>query len=303
MAVSRAQAVVNGVTISLKYDSNSKKWTGSGSAPSTSSYTKGGYYNVKLTAWDEAGNSTIVDATHTTLGSALKLVVKELTAPVVTITYPGASARITSNKPAITWTVTDNDSGVNTSTIGIQIDSGTKVTGTAITKEAITGGYKCTYTPGTALNDGSHTIKVDASDNDGNAATQKSVTFIIDTVPPTLNITSPADGLKTNNSALTVSGTTNDSTSSPVTLTIKLNSGNAEAITVGTNGAFSKALTLAQGDNTITLTARDQAGKTTTITRKVTLDTTAPVFSDIVITPNPVSVGAGFTVSVTITDA
>lgn len=50
MAVSRAQAVVNGVTINLSYDGTSKKWTGSGTAPTTSSYTKGGFYNVKITA-------------------------------------------------------------------------------------------------------------------------------------------------------------------------------------------------------------------------------------------------------------
>lgn len=302
MAVARAQAVVNGVTINLAYDATSKKWSGSGSAPTKSSHPKGGFYNVSLTAWDEAGNSTTIDATHTTLGSALKLVVKELTAPVITITYPSASARIINNKPAITWTVKDDDSGVNPDTIGITVDSGTKVTGSAITKKAITGGYECTYTPGQALTDGSHTIKVDASDYDGNAATQKSVTFVIDTVPPTLNISAPAEGAKTNNTTVTVSGKNNDVTSAPVTLTIKLNNGAAENVTVGTDGSFNKALTLVEGSNTITVVARDAAGKTTTITRTIVLDTHAPSFSDIVITPNPVNVGVSFTVSVTITD-
>lgn len=302
MAVARAQAVVNGVTINLAYNATSKKWSGSGSAPTKSSYPKGGYYNVTLTAWDEAGNKTTVDATHTTLGSALRLVVKELTAPVLTLTYPSASARIINNKPEITWTVTDNDSGVNPNTIGITIDSGTKITGTSITKEAVSGGYKCTYTPGSALSDGSHTIKVDASDYDGNAATQKSVTFIIDTVPPTLNISAPAEGVKTNNATVTVSGKTNDATSAPVTLTVKLNNGTAENVTVGTDGSFNKSVTLVEGSNTITVVATDAAGKTTTITRTVVLDTHAPAFSDIVITPNPVNVGVSFTVSVTITD-
>ena len=302
MAVSRAQAVVNGVTINLSYDGTSKKWTGSGTAPTTSSYTKGGFYNVKITAWDDAGNEATVDASNASLGSALKLVVKELTAPTMAFTYPSASARITSNKPTITWTVTDNDSGVNQSSIGITIDSGTKVTGSSIMKTAISGGYSCSYTPGSSLSDGSHTIKIDASDNDGDAATQKSVTFIIDTVPPTLNITTPNDGIKTNKTSITVSGTTNDVTSSPVTLTVKLNSGNAEAVTVNNDGSFSKDLTLADGANTITITAKDSAGKTTTIVRNVTLDTHAPAFSNIVITPNPVNVGVGFTVSVTITD-
>ncbi len=90
----------------------------------------------------------------------------------------------------------------------------------------------------TALADGSHTIKIDASDFDGNAATQKTVTFKIDTVPPTLSITAPADKLVTNKTAVTVTGTTNDATSSPVTVTVKLNSGTAETVTVGSDGTL-----------------------------------------------------------------
>lgn len=146
------------------------------------------------------------------------------------------------------------------------------------------------------------TVKVDASDYDGNAAVQKSVTFKIDTVPPTLSITSPVDGLVTNQAACTVKGITNDVTSSPVTVTIKLNSGSAEAVTVGSDGSFSKALTLAAGSNTITIVARDSAGKTTTITRTVKLDTTPPTIKSITLTPNPVDAGKTFVISVEVTD-
>lgn len=191
---------------------------------------------------------------------------------------------------------------MNPATIGITIDSGSKVTGDAITKKAITGGYECTYTPTSALSDGSHTIKIDASDNDGNAATQKSVTFKVDTVPPTLSVTSPADGLVTNQAALTVKGTTNDATSSPVKVTIKLNSGTAESVTVGSDGSFSKALTLAAGTNTITVVATDSAGKTTTVTRTVKLDTTAPTIKSVTLNPNPVDTGKTFIISVEVAD-
>lgn len=191
---------------------------------------------------------------------------------------------------------------MNSATIGITIDSGSKVTGDAITKKAITGGYECTYTPTSALSDGSHTIKIDASDNDGNAATQKSVTFKVDTVPPTLSVTSPADGLVTNQAALTVKGTTNDATSSPVKVTIKLNSGVAESVTVGSDGNFSKALTLVAGTNTITVVATDSAGKTTTVTRTVKLDTSAPVIKSVTLNPNPVDAGKTFIISVEVVD-
>ena len=262
----------------------------------------GHYYPVTIKATDEAGNTTTKTDTDATLGGSLKLKVKEKVAPAITISSPTAGAYLTNNKPSIVWTVTDADSGVNPATIGITIDNGTKVTGDSIAKETVSGGYKCTYTPTAALADGSHTIKIDASDYDGNAAAQKSVTCTVDTVPPTLSITAPADKLITNKTAITVKGTTNDKTSSPVTVTVKLNSGAATAVTVESDGSFSKDLTLVVGTNTITVVARDAAGKTTTVTRTVTVDQTAPVIKSITINPNPVDCGKTYIISVEVTD-
>ena len=286
MAVKTVQAIINGVTTTLTLNSSTGKYEATITAPSKSSYTinDGHYYPVTVKATDVAGNTTTKTDSDTTLGVSLKLKVKEKVAP------------------AIKWKVTDADSGVNPATIGITIDSGSKVTGDSITKTAVTGGYECTYTPTTALADGSHTIKIDASDFDGNAATQKTVTFKIDTVPPTLSITAPADKLVTNKTAVTVTGTTNDATSSPVTVTVKLNSGTAETVTVGSDGTFSKALTLVTGTNTITVVAKDSAGKTTTVTRTVTVDTTAPVIKSVTINPNPVDCGKTYVISVEVTD-
>lgn len=302
MAVKTVQAIINGVTTTLTLNSATGKYEATITAPSKSSYTKEGhYYPVTVKATDDAGNVTTVDATHATLGESLRLQVKEKVAPVIAVTAPTASQMLTNNKPTITWKVTDDDSGVNPDTIGITIDSGSKIT-SGITKTAITGGYECSYTPGTALADGSHTIKFDASDHDGNAATQKSVTFKVDTVPPTLSVTAPANGLVTNKAACNVTGTTNDVTSSPVTLTIKLNNGTAGAVTVNDDGSFSKALTLAAGVNTITVVAKDAAGKTTTVTRSVTLDTGAPVIHSVTLTPNPVDAGKTYIISVEVTD-
>lgn len=303
MAIKTVQTVINGQTYTLTLNSNTGKYEATITAPSKSSYNQSGhYYGVTVKATDDAGNTTTKDVSDSTIGSSLQLMVKEKVAPTLAITSPTAGSYIINSKPTITFTVTDDDSGVNPATIGITIDSGSKVTGDAITKKAITGGYECTYTPTSALSDGSHTIKIDASDNDGNAATQKSVTFKVDTVPPTLSVTSPADGLVTNQAALTVKGTTNDATSSPVKVTIKLNSGTAESVTVGSDGSFSKALTLAAGTNTITVVATDSAGKTTTVTRTVKLDTSAPVIKSVTLNPNPVDAGKTFIISVEVVD-
>mgnify|MGYP002606877562 FL=1 len=304
MAVKTVQVIINGEVTTLSYNGQTGKYEATITAPSKSSYNvnAGHYYPVTVKATDEAGNVTTKTDADTTLGASLKLKVKEKVAPAITISSPTAGSYLTTNKPTIKWKVTDADSGVNPSTIGITIDNGSKVTSDSITKIAVSGGYECTYTPGNALADGSHTVKIDASDFDGNAAAQKSVSFKIDTVPPTLSISSPSDKLITNKTAITVTGKTNDATSSPVTVTIKLNSGNAEAVEVGADGAFSKALTLVAGSNTITVVAKDAAGKSTTVTRTVIVDQTAPVIKSITINPNPVDAGKTYVICVEVTD-
>lgn len=300
--MSSVKAVVNGQTVNLQYNGETQAWEATTTAPSTSSWNQSGhYYGVTITATDDSGNETTVSATSGEFQEDLRLVVKEKVAPVITISSPTDDVYITNNNPKIQFTVTDADSGVDPDTISIKIDNGSAITD-GITKTASGKNYNCSYTPTTALGDGSHTVYINAKDHDGNAATQKSVQFTVDTVAPTLNITSPEDNLKTNQSTLTVSGTTNDATSSPVTVTVKLNSGSAEEITVQSNGSFSKQLTLANGENTIVITATDSAGKSTSVTRHVMLDTGAPVFQSIELVPNPVDAGQTYIIRVKVTD-
>lgn len=142
-----------------------------------------------------------------------------------------------------------------------------------------------------------HTVSIEASDYDGNAASAETVSFTVDTIPPTLTLTNPADGLITNKAALVVSGETDDVTSKPVTVTV-----NGASVAVNSDGSFSKEITLVNGSNTITVVAADKAGKTTTVTRKVTFDTGAPVFKGITLTPNPVDCGKTFIISVEVVD-
>ena len=265
-------------------------------APQKSSYSQSGHkYGGSVVATDDAGNSTTITQSDATFGANLLLRVLEKVAPTLAFTYPTAGAYITNATPVIKFKVTDNDSGVNPDTIVIKVD-GAKVT-TAFTKTAVTGGYECSYTPGTALADGAHTISIEASDYDGNAASAKTVSFTVDTIPPTLTLTNPVDGLITNKAALVVSGKTDDVTSKPVTVTV-----NGTSVTVNSDGSFSKEITLVSGSNTITVVATDKAGKTTTVTRKVTLDTGAPVFEKVTLTPNPVDCGKTFVISVKVTD-
>lgn len=297
MAVQTVKAKINGQTVNLTYNEGNQAWEATTTAPSRSSYNQPNhYYGVEVTATDDSGNSTTVNSTTGDFQDDLQLVVKEKVPPVITITSPTDEAFLTNNKPTIQFSITDDDSGVDPDTIKIKIDNGSEIT-SGITKNASGKGFNCSYVPTTAIGDGSHTVYVDAKDHDGNAAVQKSVQFTVDTVAPTLNVTSPTEGLKTNEDTVTVSGTTNDATSSPVKVTV-----NGDAVTVQENGSFSKVVTLTEGENTITVIATDSAGKQTTVVRHVTKDTGAPVFQSIELVPNPVDAGQTYIIRVKVTD-
>lgn len=299
MAIKTVKATINGQTYDLTLNSASGKWEATITAPGKTSYNlAGGYYNVSVEATNEAGTKGSADASTV---DGLKLVVKETVAPVITIVSPTAGAYVANSKQPVVFNITDETggSGVDISTLVVKQD-GTAVAAANIAHTAIANGYSVTYTPSAALRDGSHTVTINCKDHDGNAAAEKSTTYTVDTVPPTLNVTSPADGLITAASSVTVAGTTNDATSSPVVITISLNGTDQGAIPVGTGGAFSKVVTLKKGSNTIIVKAKDAAGKESSVTRTVTLDTSVPKITAATITPNPVDTGKTMVISVTI---
>jgi len=302
MAISLVKVYVNGSWYNLTYNSSTGKYEGSITAPGTTSYSQPDHvYALQIQAANTAGTTVTVGVSDPTVGNSLKLRVLEKVKPTITITSPGGGSYVTNNKQPIVFQLRDESggSGINLSTLSLQIDSMTAVGSSSpgMVCNAVTNGYDCTYTPQSALSDGSHTVKINVSDNDGNASTQASRTYTVDTVPPTLNVTSPANNFITNTATLTVQGTTNDSTSSPVTITIKLNGVDQGAVTVS-NGSFAKAVTLANGSNTIVVTATDAAGKSTTVTITGALDTSVPIIQSVTIVPNPVDAGATMLISV-----
>lgn len=299
MAIKTVRAQINGQWHTLTLNPSNGHYEAEITAPSVTSYNQPNhYYNVTVEATNDAG--TTVSASGTTI-PGLQLQVRERIKPVVTITSPSNGARITNNKQPVLFTATDetNGSGVDLSSLVVKLDD-VLVPSEQISNSTIANGYSFTYTPAEALSDGSHTVTVDISDHDGNTADQKTTTFIVDTVAPTLNVTAPTEGYITNTAELTVVGTTNDVTSSPVTVKITLNSADQGAVTVNNGGAFSKQITLAEGANVIVITATDAAGKSTSVTRNVTLDTSQPAITSATITPNPVDAGKTMLISVVI---
>jgi len=305
LAIQSVQVYVNGSWYTLTYNSGTGKYEGNITAPGSTSWNLTDHvYPLQVRATNTAGTFKTVDTTDATVGNSLKLRVKETVKPTISITSPGAGSYVTNNKQPIVFQLRDEagGSGINLTTLTLKIDGGTAFGSgsTGMVCNAVTNGYDCTYTPQTALSDGAHTVTIDIADNDGNTATQASRSYSVDTVPPILNVTNPANNFITNNASLTVQGSTNDVTSSPVTVTIKLNGTDQGTVTVS-SGNFNKTITLAEGSNTIIVRSTDTAGKYSEITLAGTLDTSIPVISSVTITPNPVNAGATMLISVGVT--
>lgn len=312
MAITTVKVTVNGQQYELTWDAESQSYKTSVTAPAQSSGSNNsgqgpgigaeaqgkGYYPMEFEVKDDAGNVTTVNELTPVLGDKCKLKVLEKTAPVVTITGPTAGAYLTNSSTPINFTATDEGSGINPNTAMVKIDGGEE---TPVVMTGSGTSYNGTLTPEPAFSDGEHTVEVYCYDYDGNKSNVATVRFTVDTIAPTLDVTSPTEGLITNQTSIVVSGTTNDATSSPVTVTIKLNSVDQGPVEVS-DGSFTKTITGVEGENTIEITATDKAGKTTTVTRTVTINTTAPEISDIIVEPNPASAGGGYTISVKIVD-
>lgn len=300
MALKYVKFVLDGQTYDLTYDSGSGKWKGTITAPSKSSFPENEDHKFHgvVKVEDLAGNQSQATVDQF---PELGLRVLEKTAPVISVTYPTDSALISTPTPTIQWTVTDDGSGIKKDTIKLQIDSQPEIT-TGINTVETAGGWTCTYTPAAPLDDGAHTIRFFVEDNDGNLAPETSASVTVDTVPPTLNVTNPVEGLITNQTVVTVAGTTADTGSSPVTVNVTVNGGDPVSAPVGEDGAFAVEINLTEGENTVSVTATDRAGKTTTVTRTVTLDTVPPRITALTLEPNPVDAGQTYVITVTVTD-
>jgi hypothetical protein len=117
------------------------------------------------------------------------------------------------------------------------------------------------------------TVTVDAVDKAGNhnLTTRK---VLLDTTPPFLRLSSPAEGLVTNRSSILVTGEAEGGSY----LTVAENSQQLQGAPPA-RASFSTPVTLHEGLNIIVVTALDMAGNTNKSTLHVTLDTVAPLLA------------------------
>ncbi|HOC94230.1 MAG TPA: Ig-like domain-containing protein, partial [bacterium] len=103
--------------------------------------------------------------------------------------------------------------------------------------------------------DGAHTATIDCADTSGNAAPRASVSFVVDTTPPALAVTSHENGQVVTTPTITVSGTASDATSGVAAVEV-----NGEAATLSGGTWTMPGVSLDDGANAISVTAEDAAG-------------------------------------------
>mgnify|MGYP003288506881 CR=1 FL=1 len=199
----------------------------------------------------------------------------DTTAPTVTITSPANGDTI--NNSSVTVTGTAIDPGVGASGV-----SSVLVNNVAATYNAST----TTWTANLALTFGQNPITVRATDVAGNTSADQQIIVNRpqDTTPPTVAITSPANGSSTELSSITVSGTVSDTGANATgvaTVTV-----NGAAATINPqDGTWTIAnVPLNTGSNEITAIATDNAQNvsqpgTITVNRQNPQDTAAPTIS------------------------
>lgn len=308
MSIATIKAVIDGQTYPLTL-SEDGYYVLAGTAPAESSANlPGGYYGVQIIATDEAGNETTINQEDGTWGEQLRLVAYESVKPTATITYPSADSRINTCTPTITAQLRDNDSGVDPATLDLRINGGSKITQGApgLTLTPVEGGYDLSYAVPTALDEGQTTISVGVSDKDGNAADQASITCTIAVTAPTISLSSPAEGLVTNQAAVQITGITSDDQLTSVTLTVTVNGHDQGPVTVdGQTGAFALQANpshMQEGANVIKVKVVDATGLEAEITRNVVLDTIPPRIIDVIGVTDRVHVGSPFTIRVKVED-
>lgn len=175
------------------------------------------------------------------------------TPPEVNISAPANNTYTNTPSMAVSGNASDATSLVNAITVN-------EATAT-LTGEA--------YTSNIQLAEGQNTITATATDAAGNTSSS-SITVTLDTTPPAITITSPTNGSTVNTSSVTVSGTIDDNAA-----TVTVNDVNA---IISTNTFTASNITLAEGTNSITVTAKDRAGNQTS--RAITITrSTGPVIT------------------------
>lgn len=213
-------------------------------SPYTTPTLTDGSHVVQIRHTDKAGNVT----------TSSRSVIVDSTLPTVTINAP-ANSSFSGPSPTVNFSVND----VNPGTSYCQMD----------------GGAENPCTSGSAwsppLTAGSHTLAIRHSDAAGNNGPTSSVSFIVDTTPPTVTVDWPPEDQIVTTTSPQIQFTVIEANPSPTSSCV-IDGGAPSPCTSPWVGA-----SLSQGAHTLTVSHTDKAGNVgTSATRNFTVDSIAP---------------------------
>ncbi|WP_320710764.1 Ig-like domain-containing protein [Enterobacter sp. 302C9] len=247
-------------------------WTTTVPAADVGALADGASYQVSVSAQDSAGNSA--SATH---GISV-----DTTAPVVSIATLSGDDMLNALEAQQPLTVRGSSSAEAGQTVTVTLG------GKTYTATVANDGTWTLDVPAAdlaALSQGALTVTASVNDKAGNNG-QTTHTLTVDTVAPTVTISTVADDDIVNNAeqlaGQTISGTTTAEQGQTVTVSFN---GHSYQATVGADGSWSvfvpgrDFLGLSDGDYTITASVSDRAGNPGSATHDVTLNGDVPTIT------------------------
>lgn len=300
-AIKEAYIMFNDQKVVAQYDEKTKTWTATTNAPANSSWSQPDHvYKVEIHAVDAANNEATMTSANPTYGDQLKIRVLEKSKPTATIVSPTQGSVLGASEQDIVLEMSDaGGSGLNETTVVFTVNGESHAGDLSFTDHE--SKRRATY-HATGLNDGQNRITFQVTDNDGNVSELATTTFVVSTTAPSLTVDTPTEGLITNSNRLTVTGSTTPGSDAVTIADVKVNNASVE-LSGDSTKTFSHEVTLTEGKNTITVVSTDSIGKATTVTRHVTLDTKAPIITDVVAEATTVDSGGTIKITFKVTDA
>ena len=223
----------------------------------------GNSFSANDVSLDEGTNTIIAQSVDSAgnIKTTSITVIKDTTAPSININYP------------------QNNSYVNVSTITVTGTASDANTISSVTVNGLNASIESNSfsASGIALSEGTNTITISAIDELNNR-NNSSVTVVLDTIAPSISISSPTAGTVTKNSKINISGSVNESCQSVLV--------NGRSATISGKNFTLSNLVLSAGTNTIIALAKDMASNTNSISLGVIYEVPA---AGIKITPSTIS--------------
>jgi hypothetical protein len=248
---------VDGTEITSNFTITNSSLTGTLSSLSEGSHQ----FRVKVA--DKAGNVT--DKTASFL--------VDITPPTAAFAAPANNAFINSTQPALTLTYTDSGSGIDLTSIHIFLQQGSNPE-TEITSLFTIAAGQASGTIASPLAQATYHLRAQVSDKAGNARSATS-TFVVDTTPPAISITTPVSGARFGSASVSFTVQYSDNQALDLTtLQITLD-GNALSVTPGAS-SVSGSFTATDGNHTLAATIKDKAGNSASASSGFSVDTKLP---------------------------